>query len=251
MKCKKDYYLKEGKCVKKSSIFRDGIPVRNKIIRYVIIATFIILAFIFVINPSTDTLRAVGISMIFLIIGFIIYSTKEYQDDLIGIRTDNFFQESGYGVLFAVGFIIISSLVPFFSLAYPSFPASIGYSLQWFLVVVIAPITETILFQGAIFAFFRNFNPKNKLLWIILVSLLFSLFHLGSYIFGFYTLSGSEGLEAFTSNISAFITAFIFSFTAMIFALRKDVTKANAIFIILVHLGLNIFAYSLAVVGFI
>ena len=83
------------------------------------------------------------------------------------------------------------------------------------------------------------------------MSLLFSLFHLAAFIFGFYTLDLAQGATAFLSNLSSFITAFLFSFVAMLFALRKGVAKANLLFIIVFHMFLNATALTLAVVTFV
>ena len=80
---------------------------------------------------------------------------------------------------------------------------------------------------------------------------MFALFHLGSYIFGFYALSGSEALTAVRSYISAFVTAFLFNFVAMSFGLRNGVSKSNIIFFWIFHTVLNIFAYGLAIFTFV
>jgi len=252
-KCKQGFRNVGNKCVRIAQrVARDFINQSNRNVRYIIIATSIILAFLFVVNP--DIRVPVGINLIFLGISYFIYSSREYQDDLIGIP--NFFSINtliaiGFGIIFTVGFFVVTAFIPFFSLAFPQLPSSIGSKLQWFFIVIIAPITETCFFMGAIYAFFRNFNPRYKWIWILLLSLVFSLFHLGAIIFGFYTLNPAEGLIEFTNNISAFSTAFLFSIVAMIFALRRGIQKANWMFIAVFHLGLNFISFSLSVISFI
>ena len=86
---------------------------------------------------------------------------------------------------------------------------------------------------------------------IFLISIIFSSFHLASYILGFYLLSGSEALTAVQSNMSAFITAFLFNFVAMSFGLRNGIQKANILFFWIFHTILNIFAYGLAIITFV
>ena len=255
-KCGKNYRIKEGRCVRIARAIGSSINQNIKNVRYVILVTAIILAFILVINISdTDTVKPLAISLVFLGISLAFYSIKEYQDDLIGLEIRTIPINFVYALLFVFGFVIITSLVPYFSLAYPRYPGAIGESLRGLLIILIAPLTETFLFQSSIFAFFRNLshgeNGAKKFLWILLASLIFSLFHLGAYVFGLYFLSIEQGWTAFTSNISAFITAFLFSFTIMIFALRKGVTRANASFIILAHMGINFFAYGMSVVKFV
>ncbi len=253
-KCKKGFKRAGNKCVRVAQrIGRSLIEPRNRNIRFIIIGLAIILAFLFVIVPEVRV--AVAFNFIFLGISFFIYSTREFQDDLIGIpkflSMDSLIAV-GWGILFTGGFFILTSFVPFFTLAFPRVPASIGSSLEFFMIVITSPISESIFFIGAIFAFFRNFNSKFKFLWIILVSLLFASFHLGSYITGFYVLSGAEGIIALKENSSAFITAFVFNFITMVWLLRKkDITKSDMIFSFVFHLGLNLISFSLSVVTFV
>lgn len=217
----------------------------NKIVRYIIIIFFIILSLLFTLVP---TLRgSIAIHMIFLVITYIIYSTGEFQDDVQGFNTKTALKEGFYGLLFGIGFILVSTLIPFFSLAFPRYPGTIADSLKAFFVIGISPFTETAFFISAVYAFLRNFNTKNKMLYILIVSTLFAGYHLGSFILGFYTLSGSEALTAVGSNISAFVSAFLFNIVAMTFGLRNGIKKSNIIFYWLFHLIVNLFSFGFAV----
>lgn len=251
VKCKEGFREEGNKCVSiaRAIASAGGILKENRYVRYLILVVAVILAFVFVVVPDSRT--PVAISFIFLGVSYAIYSTKEYQDDLIGFNPRTALPNFAYALVFIAGFYIITSFVPFFSLAYPRFPGAIGQGLRWFLICFVTPIVETLFFQSVIFAFFSNFSKNHKYIFIIVASFCFSIFHLASYILGFYQLDIVQGWTAFTSNISAFITAFLFSLTAMIFALRKGVEKANVTFIIVFHAGLNIIAFGLAVITFI
>lgn len=220
----------------------------NKNVRYLILAISFFLAFLFVVVPPIRS--SCAIYLVFCVISYVIYSSKDYQNDLSGLEGKGAFLNGFYGLLFGIGFIVVSSVIPFFSLAFPRFPGAIADSLKAVLVIGIAPPVETILFIGAMYAFFRNMNKNHKYLYITLVSIFFAGFHLASYILGFYTLSGAEGLTAITNNLSAFITAFVFNFVAMFFGLRDGVSKSNIIFYWVFHTVLNVFAFGLAVITF-
>ena len=125
--------------------------------------------------------------------------------------------------------------------------------MLFFLVVIVAPIVETIFFQGALYAYVSNFdrtkNKSKKWRAIIIQAFGFSLFHLGAYVSGFYTYPGfTEGMTAITANISAFIVAFLFALLAGWFMTRDGVR--NLVFVGVFHLGLNLIAYSLSVAVF-
>ncbi len=227
----------------KDNILTENITVRNIIIGYAFV-----LAFLWVINPPARS--AVGINLIFLVIAFLVYRGKEYQDDLIGIGKSNILASVGYGVLFTFMFFLITLVVPGMSIGYPSLPASISDSLKFFLVVLVAPIVETFFFQGALYAWVSNFdsskNKSRKWIAIFVQALGFSLFHLGAYVSGFYMYPGfTEGMTAIMANISGFVVAFLFALIAGWFMTRDGVK--NLVFVAVFHLGLNLVSYSLSV----
>jgi hypothetical protein len=219
---------------------------RVKPIRYLVIVLLIVLSFLYVVNYRNDG-YPILVGILFCLISFGVLSVKEYQDDLIGMKGDTLINIV-YGLLFGGIFFLVTKFIPFLDLAYPTYAYSVGESLKFFLIVIVSPLTESIFFQCAIFAFFSNFDRKKKNLWawIILASFLFSIFHLGAYILGFYTLSGDEALTSIGSNITAFFSAFLFSALAMLFALRKGINKANIAFIITFHLVMNFINYLMA-----
>jgi len=227
----------------KNPILKHNLAVRN-----VIIGMLFILAFLWVINPPARS--AVGINLVFLVIAFLVYRAREYQDDLVGISKGNILASVGYGVVFTFLFFLITLVVPGMSIGFPSLPASISDSLKFFLVVIIAPIVETIFFQGALYAYISNFDEttRKKKKWraITIQALGFSLFHLGAYVSGFYMYPGfTEGMTAVMANTSGFIVAFLFAFIAGWFMTRDGIK--NLVFVAVFHLGLNLVAYSLSI----
>ena len=227
-------------------ILKENLTVRN-----IIIGMAFVLAFLWVINPPARS--AVGINLVFLAIAFLVYRAGEYQDDLIGVHGHNILPSIGYGVIFTALFFLITLVVPGMSIGFPSLPASISDSLKFFLVVLVAPIVETIFFQGALYAWVSNFDntkdKKKKWIAIIVQAFGFSLFHLGAYVSGFYMYPGfTEGMSAVMANISGFIVAFLFAILAGWF-MTKDGVK-NLVFVMIFHMGLNLISYSLAVAVF-
>jgi len=223
----------------------------NLTVRIIIIGMAFVLAFLWVINPPARS--AVGINLVFLAIAFFVYRGGEYQDDLIGVHGNNILPSIGYGVIFTALFFLITLVVPGMSIGFPSLPASISDSLKFFLVVLVAPIVETIFFQGALYAWVSNFDQskdkKRKWIAIIVQAFGFSLFHLGAYVSGFYMYPGfTEGMSAVMANISGFIVAFLFALIAGWF-MTKDGVK-NLVFVMIFHMGLNLISYSLAVAVF-
>lgn len=229
----------------KSFISKESLIVKN-----VIIGMTILLALLWVINPLARP--AVGINLVFLTISFIVYSAREYTDDTIGVR-DNSLEAAGWGILATLAFFVITLVVPGMSIGFPSLPASISDQLKFFLVVIVAPIVETIFFQGALLAYVSNFDQtiNKKKIWraVVAQALLFSIFHVGAYVSGFYQYPGfTEGFTAIAANISAFIVAFLFALIAGWIVTRDGIR--NLVFVVVFHLGLNLVAYSLAVAVF-
>jgi membrane protease YdiL (CAAX protease family) len=214
---------------------------QNGLVSSVIIGFAIILAFLAVVNPLART--PCYINLVFLVISFLIYRAKEYQDDLVGIKTKGFVLSSFFGLIAGLLFFGISKLVPGFSLGFPIMPQSIADSLKFFFIVFVAPIAETIFFQGAIYAYIKNFNTSKSQRWvaIFIQAILFSLFHLGAYVAGFYQYEFSQGIGIIGDNISAFIVAFFFALVAGWYV-TKDGVK-NLAFVATFHFMINLLTY--------
>jgi len=250
MKCKKGYKQVRGKCVSstssKSSIATKGTPTR-----IFIVGLLVVLMLLWILNPPARS--AVGINIIFLIIAFVIYYAREYEDDRIEIGRKNILPSIGYGILATAFFFIITLLVPGMSIGYPSLPASISDNLKFFLVVIVAPLAESIFFNGALYAWFNNFDgtidKRKKWRAIIFTAFLFSIFHISAYVAGFYQYPGfTEGMSAVMANLSGFIVAFLFMMVTGYIVTRDGIK--NLVFAIVFHFLLNLIAFSLSVAVF-
>lgn len=221
----------------------------NKAVRYIILAVAFVLAFLGVVNPETRT--AVFIDLVFLGISYLVYSTDEYQDDLIGIQKGNAFESVMWGIFFTFAFFLITLLIPGLSIGYPQLAGDISGSLKWFLIVIVSPIVETIFFLGTVYAFVRNFQRKSqsRFLPIFISSIAFAIFHVGAYIAGWYAYPDfASGLSAVWANISGFIVAFLFNMVAGYMVTSKKVK--NQIFAFVFHFGLNFVSASLSIITF-
>jgi len=262
-KCKEGYTKDNGRCVKKKGLFSrnhdGGVTQPNRNVRYVAISFFFVLALIIVINISIySTVKPLLISLVFIVGSLIVYSIREYQDDLSGIKLKKIPIWLFLGVIFAVVFHIITRYVPFLTLAYPVYPASIGGNLEWALINVVSPVTESLFFCGAIFAFFRNFTSKRgkisplvKYTLILVVSVLFSGWHGSAYIFGIFALSLPQATSAFFANLSAFASAFVFMFLSLTVGCWNGVEKSDQSFFISSHSVTNILRSAFSTIKFV
>ena len=252
-KCKKGFKRVGDRCVNQRSSFRsNGVLQHNLVARNVIVGMAFVLAFLWVINPPARS--AVGINLVFLAIAFVVYRASEYQDDLIGIDKKNIWASIGWGVILTFGFFLITLVVPGMSIGFPSLPASIGDNLKFFLVVIIAPVVESLFFVGALYAYISNFDgtidKKKKWRAILLTSILFAIWHLGAYVSGLYLYPDFvSGMSAVMANISAFFVAFLFMLVTGIVVTRGGIK--NLVFAIVFHLLLNLIAFSLSTAVFI
>ena len=214
----------------------------NNVIRLIFALAFL-LAFLFVINPLTRT--ALGIYLFFLVVSYLVYSSSVYQNVLIGLSKRNIGRSLIWAAILGGSFYILTKFFPGFSLGLPILPNAISDQLKFFIVVGVAPIVETIMFQGALFAYVREFNPsKSRMLWAVIIqAFAFALFHIGAYVSGFYTYpTFTEGLSAIGANISSFIAAFAFAFLAGIFVIRDGIK--NLAFVAVFHFILNLIIFT-------
>jgi membrane protease YdiL (CAAX protease family) len=213
----------------------------NKAVRVIIIAMAFLLSFLFVVNPLSQSI--ISVYIIFLIIAFWIYSMKEYQLELIGISTKTLGRSLIWGLSIGGLFYLATKLVQGLSFGLPLLPNAISDQLKLFIIVLVAPIVEEIFFRGSLLAYLRDTLPTKKNIWmaIIVQAVIFSIFHLGAYITGFYSLpSINVGLMAINSNISAFISAGLFGMIAGIIAVK---TK-NLLSTIILHSLINLIIYT-------
>ena len=206
-----------------------------------------LLLFLYIINPPFR--EASGIYLIMLGLTWLIYSSKVYQDELIGINKRNLGKSFFWAFLIGVGFYVLSSLVPGLSLGLPTLPGAVSDGLKFFTVVFVASIAEELFFRGGLLGYIKKFSPSKRQIWlaIIIQAVAFSLFHLGAYISGLYAYPDfATALTAINANISSFIVAFIFGILSGYIVSRDGIR--NLVFSIILHIIFNFIIYTKLVV---
>lgn len=207
-----------------------------KLVTSLLVGILILMAILISGNQSLATLLAVYIAMI--LISLFIYSSKNlgFKQYLFGIRKENLTKSILWGIGLTVVFYVVAKATGL-TIGLPNLPNAIGDSVRKIIVLVFAPVIETIFFQSIVFAYAYSLN-RNKLVAIILTSILFAVAHVSAYVTGFYSYPTlPEGLQALGQNIGAFVSAFIFSSVALFFQLKKGIN--NLAFTIIFHAGLN------------
>lgn len=206
-----------------------------------IVGLLLLLAIIFGTNPPSR--NAMLTYVVFLIVAFFIYSSNVYQKFIVGISKNNLIKSILSGAIFGVLFVVLTRILPGFSLGYPLLPNTIGDQLRFGIIVFIAPIAETLAFKGALLAYLREISPKRKQVAIIFMSVAFALAHLGAFLTSFYDYSTvTVGLSEFTSNLSVFLSAGIFAYISTFLLLRKGIQ--NLIFVIVFHMVINLLVFT-------
>ncbi|MEK6884938.1 MAG: CPBP family intramembrane glutamic endopeptidase [Nanoarchaeota archaeon] len=188
----------------------------NKLLKYVFYPIMILNIILLIINKDY---RDSGAGYIYAVVGllsYLIYMTSGFTQFTIGIGKKlglNVF----IGVLVGVGFIIISKIVPGFSLLQPEIPFSIGTQIKFLIVVIFASPVEEILFRSSLPSILMSaFNFS----WGIIVgicSILFAGAHLLAY--GVYTSSLDNLIQLYgaTTAISgAIVAAIIWSIASFV-----------------------------------
>jgi len=208
--------------------------------RLLAVGMLFVLAFFFTINPLVRT--SLSVFLFFLVIVITIYSLREYQGVLTGITSKRLFKSLLIAGSISIGFYLIVSIFPGFSIGLPITPQAISDQLKMFIIVFTAPIVEELAFRGAMIGYLKKLLGEKRAWTIIFVQgAIFSLFHLGAYIGGLYSLPGfTEVLTSFNANISAFVSAFLFGTLAGYVTLKTN----NLIPSIVMHTAINFIIYS-------
>jgi len=162
---------------------------------------------------------------------------------LIGINTKKIGEDLSIGVGLAVVFIVLNMLSPIASIGIPRLPMAAEWE-QFGTVVLLAPLAEEVIFRCvALAVFILIFMAIVKDKWIamalaiVVVSVIFSVFH--------YTAYGGS----FTSMSAAFVGAFSFSVLACIIALWRKSLVSPIILHSLFNTYLYISLYKLLTIG--
>ena len=207
--------------------------------------TSIIMVLLIAGNNSLLSLLSVYIAMI--IVSIVVYSIKDFRENLFGLGKNNLGKSLLFAALFAGGFWLLTRIIPGFAIGTPLVPQSIGGTIRGIVIVGFAPIIESVFFQSVSYAVLRSFLSKG--FSIVGQAVLFSFAHIAAYVTGFYNYpSFAQGLDAATANISSFIAAFIFAIVGMIILVRPRIN--NLAFIIVFHGLLNLIILTTLVVLF-
>ena len=217
-------------------------PPQNQNIINLAIFTLIVMALVLVIAQSADFSSPAFIYGILASITILIYLVGQYQPYLLGISTKNALRLSFYAMLVGAVFYFGAKIFPSFSIISPILPAAVSGELKIFVILFLAPIVETIVFQGAIMGYIYAVT-KNEKFAVVGQAITFALFHLGAYVVGLNLLPTlSAAGAAFLSNLSGFIAAFVFALIAGIIVINKNVK--NLVFVMVLHFILNLILYT-------
>ena len=203
---------------------------------YLIAVTSILLVILIAGNNTLLPLLAVYIGM--LIVSAFIINSKDFKDNVIGLRRDNLGKSIVYALVIAVGFYIIAKATGL-TIGLPSLQAStVGTQIRFLIILIGAPLVETIFFQISAFAVLLTLVRK-RMLSIILTSTLFSFAHVSAYVSSFYSYPNFvSGLSQIGQNAGSFLAAFLFSFVALIVLVQPKIR--NQWFTITLHFLLNL-----------
>lgn len=208
-----------------AQIIPDYITEDNQIlIKWFLFPFLIINGLIMTIIPS---FRSAGMIYLFLgLLSWVLYYTPTFQDNLIGIRKGTIFKSILAGIGIWLGVWIINRIAPALALGYPSLPASISEDMKWFIIVIIAPIMETIIFDGALLSTLIDLYKLPELGANAIKSGIFAVFHFLAY--GIYLGAYAQWAEVF-GGVNAILGLLIAAFSAsMIFGwvVRRDGIKS-------------------------
>lgn len=215
-----------------------------------IFITSIILVILIAGNDTLFSLLSVYIAMLSL--SYLIYTSKDFKYDALGLSKTNLTRSFIWALILGAVVYGVASLTGI-AIGVPRLPQAISDTVRSIIVLGFAPVVETIFFQGAVFAVllntFEGKSRKNAIMYAIIgQALLFSIAHVSAYVTGFYDYpSVAQGLGALSSNIGAFISAFIFALISMFVVLRSRIS--NLAFVIFFHFFVNlIVTVALAVI---
>lgn len=235
------------------AIKKENKFVRDSSFIFLIIVLFIASTTVSALNLASffSIWKAISLQIIFLLMGVIMYSIKDFQKDFIGMPIINIGKSFIFGTMLGIVYLFVVSLFPGLSIGQILLPQTIADSFQGLLITVIAPLSETIFFLGILLGFVSSKLGKKRLwLALLIVSFFFAIFHTGAYIQNWVQLpSFSEGFLGFSSNISVFISAFLFMMVSGWLVTRKKIKNLMAG--IMLHVVPNVVSWfgNYAIIG--
>jgi len=195
---------------------------------------------VILITGNATLLPILGSYVGMLMVSFVIYSSRVYQPDLVGLSKSNLFKSIVWAMILGGVFFITTKIAPQLSIGLPRISLSIGDTLYMVVVLFFAPVVESI-FQASTYGIISSFSSKNSAL--IGQALIFSVAHVAAYITGFYNYpSLVQGMTAINANLASFIAVFIFAYIGMMFTLKFKIN--NLAFLIVFHFLVNLVIYT-------
>lgn len=211
MKCTSGWKSLGDRCVRTvRGSFSNISSSRNKEISWssAIIAVLIFISLWFTTISGLERAGFVYFA-IFLFVAFV-YVTPAFRDNLAGFRFDKWVVILGISI--PVGYVILSSIFPTFSLLTPAISLSVDAGFKYFIILFVAPLGEE-YFRSASFAFiYKNFKV-NFITANIIQATLFALVHVSAYGIGLKAYDSFIQLwGALTAISMALLSAFVFGF---------------------------------------
>ena len=213
-----------------------------------ITALFLIVSgFLVVAVPQYRTVGA-----IYFLLGLFawnVYNKKQYQDSLPGVRGKTLLKSLLVGFAVAIGFYAINKVVPMFALGYPEAMFTVSEDIRFFVIVILAPVMETVVFDCAILALFRD----NDLFYFhdlkanLAKSGIFASYHTLAYgiVLGLIA-KWSDVFSAYYAVAGLFVSAFIVSMIFGYIIMKKELN--NPAGIVLAHGIINFILISFSIV---
>lgn len=219
---------------------------QSKVLRFTVnfsLGFIFLLLFLFGTQPPNIS-RVLLVYIVFLSVATFVYLFAPFKSHLIGVelRGVSALRSFIFGSIFGGGFLLATKLIPGASIGLPLLPGAVSDSLEAFVIIILAPVSEELIFRGAILGYLSNIF-KNKRNAIIISALLFALAHLSAYISGFYSYPDlPQALSSLGANIGSFIPAFAFGLLSAWFV-SKDKIR-NLLFSIIFHAFVNLVIFT-------
>jgi len=192
---------------------KNGLKMGNKkenslVVKLLLFPTLVISFILFFIYPP-DRL-AFGLYLIMGIWALNAYRQSTYQEEVYGIKK-GFIKNYVWGIAIGGVFLIVTSLVPTFSLLAPSFSFSVSSDVRFFIIVILAGIMEE-CWRSSTIAYIKDiYKPKSFLVTNVSQAGIFSGLHVLVYglVLGMFT-TWFEAFGVIPSILGSLLAAFVF-----------------------------------------
>lgn len=246
--CRPGYISQGERCIKSNSGMITHSDRSNRIVLLLIILYSLVNLVMIIIVP--DTAKATAIYFFVAVICWLGYNSRILQDTLIGIPKYNAWKSIFVAIAVGTGFFMINQVIPYFSIGIPLL-LTVTENIRTFIIVGLAPLGETIFYEGLVFAIFRDkdLGGLSDLKANLLKSGFFAISHSLSYgIFFGNILRWIDVFNSYYAIIGLFISAFVVSFVFGYIITRKGLNSLLIPWI--AHGIINAIIISLSIVRF-